>query len=147
VVQTPEGDLEQDVLDILEVIAAWTPVNGEGIYGTRPWKIYGEGPSTRKQEKGRFGGVKDVRPYESADIRFTIKDNLLYAFVMDTPTTDIMINSLGKSSTINDRKIKKITILGSEEKLKWKQQDDALVITLPSNLPEWKVIGFKIELK
>lgn len=147
VVQTPEGDLEQDVLDILEVIATWTPVNGEGIYGTRPWKIYGEGPSTRKQEKGRFGGVKDVRPYESADIRFTIKDNLLYAFVMETPTTDILINSLGKSSTINDKKIKKITILGSEEKLKWKQQDDALVITLPSNLPDWKVIGFRIELK
>ena len=85
VVQTPEGDLEQDVLDILEVIAAWTPVNGEGIYGTRPWKVYGEGPSTKKQEKGRFGGVKDVRPYESTDIRFTVKDNFLYAFVMDKP--------------------------------------------------------------
>jgi alpha-L-fucosidase len=66
---------------------------------------------------------------------------------METPTTDILINSLGKSSTINDKKIKKITILGSEEKLKWKQQDDALVITLPSNLPDWKVIGFRIELK
>jgi alpha-L-fucosidase len=147
VVQTPEGDLEQDVLDILEVIAAWTPVNGEGIYGTRPWKIYGEGPSTKKQEKGRFGGVKDVRPYESADIRFTVKDNSLYAFVMDTPTTDVSISSLGKKSTVNDKKIKKITILGSEEKLNWKQQDDALVITLPSKLPEWKVVCFKIEMK
>jgi len=147
VVQTPEGDLEQDVLDILEVIAAWTPVNGEGIYGTRPWKVYGEGPSTKKQEKGRFGGVKDVRPYESTDIRFTTKDNNLYAFVMDTPTADVSILSLGKNSTINDRKIRKITMLGSEEKLNWKQQDDALVITLPSKLPEWKVVAFKIGLK
>jgi alpha-L-fucosidase len=147
VVQTPEGDLEQDVLDILEVIAAWTPVNGEGIYGTRPWKVYGEGPSTKKQEKGRFGGVKDVRPYESTDIRFTVKDNFLYAFVMDKPAADIKISSLGKTSTVNDRKIRKVTMLGSEEKLKWKQQDDALVITLPSKLPEWKVVCFKIELK
>jgi alpha-L-fucosidase len=147
VVQTPEGDLEQDVLDILEVIAAWTPVNGEGIYGTRPWKIYGEGPSTKKQEKGRFGGVKDVRPYESTDIRFTIKDNSLYAFVMETPASDIRITSLGKMSPISDKKIKKITMLGSEEKLKWKQQDDALVITLPSKLPEWKVVVLKVELK
>jgi alpha-L-fucosidase len=146
VVQTPEGDLEQDVLDILEVIAAWTPVNGEGIYGTRPWKVYGEGPSTKKQEKGRFGGVRDVRPYTSADIRFTTKDNNLYAFVMDIPTSDISITSLGKSSTINNKKIKKITMLGSEEKLKWKQQDDALVISLPSKLPEWKVVGLRIEL-
>jgi alpha-L-fucosidase len=147
VVQTPEGDLEQDVIDILEVIAAWTPVNGEGIYGTRPWKIYGEGPSTKKQEKGTFGGVKDVRPYESSDIRFTVKDNFLYAFVMDSPKADIKITSLGRSSTINDKRIKKITILGSEEKLKWKQHDEALIISLPEKLPSWKVVAFKIEFK
>jgi alpha-L-fucosidase len=147
VVQTPEGDLEQDVLDILEVIAAWTPVNGEGIYGTRPWKVYGEGPSTKKQEKGRFGGVKDVRPYESTDIRFTVKNNNLYAFVMDSPKTDIKITSLGRSSTYNDKRIKKITMLGNEEKLKWKQQDDALMITLPEKLPSWKVLALKIEFK
>jgi alpha-L-fucosidase len=147
VVQTPEGDLEQDVMDILDVIAAWTPVNGEGIYGSRPWKIYGEGPSTRKQARGTFGGVRDVRPYTSEDIRFTLKDNVLYAFVMDNPAADIKIVSLGKNSTINDRKIKKVTMLGSEEKLKWTQQDDALVITLPSKLPDWKVITFRIEFK
>jgi alpha-L-fucosidase len=147
VVQTPEGDLEQDVIDILEEIAVWTPVNGEGIYGTRPWKVYGEGPSTLKQEKGRFGGVRDVRPYESTDIRFTTKDNNLYAFIMDTPTADVSILSLGKNSTINDKKIRKITMPGSEEKIKWKQQDDALVITLPEKLPQWNVVAFKIELK
>ena len=70
VVQTPEGDLEQDILDILNEIADWIPSNGEGIYGTRPWKIYGEGSSTINQKKGRFGGVKDVRSYEADDIRF-----------------------------------------------------------------------------
>jgi alpha-L-fucosidase len=147
VVQTPEGDLEQDVMDILDVIAAWTPVNGEGIYSTRPWKIYGEGPSTVKQAKGVFGGVRDVRPYTSEDIRFTTKDNVLYAFVMDTPTADIKIASLAKNSNVNDMKIKKISILGSEEKVKWTQLDDALVITLPAKLPDWKVIAFRIELK
>ena len=100
VVQTPEGDLEQDVLDILEDIAGWTPANGEGIYGTSPWKVYGEGPSMKKQEKGTFGGVKDVRPYESTDIRFTTKGDTLYAFCMDNPTEDIKILSLGKNSSI-----------------------------------------------
>jgi len=147
VVQTPEGDLEQDVLDILEEIAAWTPVNGEGIYGTRPWKIYGEGPSIKKQEKGRFGGVRDVRPYESTDIRFTTRGQTLYAFCMDRPDDDIRISAVGKKSAISDRKVKSVKMLGSDEKFKWKQQDDALVITKPSKLPDWQVITFKIEFK
>jgi alpha-L-fucosidase len=66
---------------------------------------------------------------------------------MDSPKADIKITSLGRSSTINDMRIKKISMLGSEEKLKWKQQDDALMITLPDKLPSWKVLAFKIEFK
>lgn len=147
VVQTPEGDLEQDVIDILEEIAGWTPVNGEGIYGTRPWKVYGEGPAMTKQEKGRFGGVKDVRPYESTDIRFTIKDETLYAFCMDKPVDDIRITSLGKDSRLNDRRIKSVSLLGSQEKLEWEQSADALVINRPEKLPEWSVTGFRITFR
>lgn len=147
VVQTPEGDLEQDVLNILEVIARWTPSNGEGIYGTRPWKVYGEGPSMEKQEMGRFGGVKDVRPYEPSDIRFTTKGETMYAFCMDAPTEDIKISSLGKNSTINKKKVKTVKMLGSDEKLKWKQGLDALVISKPAKLPDWKVIGFQITFR
>jgi len=147
VVQTPEGDLEQDVLDILEVIAEWIPANGEAIYGTRPWKIYGEGPSTKNQEKGVFGGVKDVRPYESSDIRFTTKDETLYAFCMQNPAGDIKIASLGKDSKVCGKTVASVKILGSKEKLKWNQQADALVINKPSNLPEWEVVTLKVEFK
>ena len=147
VVQTPEGDLEQDVLDILEEVAAWTPANGEGIYGTRPWKIYGEGPSTESQSKGTFGGVKDVRPYTSSDIRFTEKGNILYAFIMDKPSGDIRILSLGKKSGLTDKRIKSVTMLGSEGKIKWEQGDEALEIKPQSDIPDWKVIGLKIEFR
>ena len=146
VVQTPEGDLEPDVLTILDEIGKWTPANGEGIYGTRPWKIYGEGPSTQKnQAKGQFGGVKDVRPYEATDIRFTTKGETLYAFCMSSPTGDIKITSLGKTSKLNNKTIASVKILGSNEKLAWKQESGALVITKPSKLPEWQVVTFKIE--
>ncbi len=148
VVQTPEGDLEPDVMNILNVIAAWTPANGEAIYGTRPWKVYGEGPTTvKKQEKGHFGGVKDVRKYESKDIRFTTKGNDLYAFCMGKPVEDIKITSLGKGSKLADRKVKSVSLLGSNEKLKWKQGADALSIAKPSKLPDWEVVTFKIEFK
>ncbi len=148
VVQTPEGDLEPDVMNILKEIAAWTPANGEAIYGTRPWKIYGEGPTTLKnQEKGRFGGVKDVRPYASSDIRFTTKGETLYAFCMGIPSAEVKIVSLGSKSTVSIRKIASIKILGSSEKLSWKQEADALVISKPAKLPEWPVVTFKIEFK
>jgi len=148
VVQTPEGDLEPDVLNILNEIARWTPANGEAIYGTRPWKIYGEGPSTSKnQEKGTFGGVKDVRPYESNDIRFTTKGETLYAFCMSKPSGDIKITSLGKNSKVNSKTVASVKILGNKEKLAWKQEGDALVINKPAKLPEWQVATLKIEFK
>jgi alpha-L-fucosidase len=148
VVQTPEGDLEPDVLAIVEQIADWIPANGEGIYGTRPWKIYGEGPSTVKtnQTKGQFGGLSDVRPYQATDIRFTTKGNNLYAFCLDVPTGDIRITSLGKNSKVNDKAVKSVKLLGNTQKLQWKQEDDALVITKPANMPAWTVLGLKIEL-
>lgn len=147
VVQTPEGDLEPDVMNILEEIAAWMPVNGDGIYGTRPWKIYGEGPSTKNQEKGVFGGVKDVRPYESADIRFTTKDVFLYAFVMNKIESDVQIVSLGKDSKISDKKVVSVEMLGNNRKLKWKQENGALVIQKPENPQNWTVTAFKIGFK
>lgn len=148
VVQTPEGDLEPDVMKILDEIAAWTPVNGEAIYGTRPWKIYGEGPSTSKnQAKGQFGGVKDVRPYESTDFRFTTKGETLYAFCMNKPTGDLKIESLGKQTKVNTKAIASIEMLGSKEKLSWKQSGDELVIKKPDSLPNWQVLTFKIQFK
>ena len=148
VVQTPEGDLEPDVLGIVEQIATWMPANGEGIFGTRPWKIYGEGPSTVKenQKKGYFGGLSDTHLYKSSDIRFTTKGDNLYAFCMNAPENDIYIKSLGKESKVNDKKIVDVTLLGSNQKLKWKQENDALVITMPANVPAWKVIGLKLKL-
>jgi alpha-L-fucosidase len=101
----------------------------------------------KKQEKGVFGGVKDVRPYENSDIRFTVKGGTLFAFCMDSPSDDIKISSLGKNSKLADKKVKSVSMLGSDEKLKWEQEEDALVIGKPVKLPDWQVTGFKIEFK
>jgi len=149
IVQTPEGDLEPDVLNIVQKIADWMPANGKGIYGTRPWKIYGEGPSTVKEnlQKGPFAGLSDTRPYQPSDIRFTTKGNNLYAFCMETPQAEIRIKSLGKSSKLNDKTITGVSLLGSTQKLKWKLEDDALVITKPASLPNWTVMGLEIAMK
>ena len=148
VVQTPEGDLEPDVLQILDEISNWTKDNGDAIYSTRPWKIYGEGPSTTEnQEKGQFGGLKDTRPYQSTDIRFTTKNGTLYVFCMNKPTEDIQIKSLGKLSKYSNKAIASISMLGSKEKIQWKQGESALVINKPTKLPEYNVVAFSVNFK
>jgi alpha-L-fucosidase len=146
IVQTPEGDLEDDVLEILENIATWMQDNGDAIYGTRPWKVYGEGPSvTGTQEKSGFGGLKDVRAYQSADFRFTVKGKTLYAFCMEKPTDDIRIKSLGLK-TATGQKVSSIKILGSSEKIQWSQNDDELIIRKPAQLPGYNTVVFAVKL-
>jgi len=66
---------------------------------------------------------------------------------MSTPDGDIKLASLGKNAKLIEKDITSVSMLGSKEKLKWKQEDDALVITKPASLPSWKVHGFKIVFK
>jgi alpha-L-fucosidase len=144
IVQTPEGDLEPDMLNILDSIGVWTAANGEGIYGSRPWKTFGEKSAEAKTFKsGRFN--ENYR-FNSKDIRFTTKDGFLFAFILGTPTEDIRIKSLGKNSKLSGSPIASVKMLGSDLKIKWSQEADAMVIKKPAKLPKWPVLGFKIEL-
>ena len=148
VVQTPEGDLEPDMLKALEEIAAWIAVNGEGIYSSRPWKVYGEGPSTKAQEVGRFGGLKDVpdKGYAAEDFRFTTaKDGkTLYAFCLGKPGKEMRITSLGQNAKLAEKAVASVQVLGGKQKLDWKQEAEALVIQVPAGLPASPATGLKI---
>ncbi|MDD4033775.1 MAG: alpha-L-fucosidase C-terminal domain-containing protein, partial [Bacteroidales bacterium] len=113
-----------------------------------PWKKYGEGPSTLGgQEKGHFGGLSDVRPYQTGDIRFTTKGQTLYAFCMSNPTDNIRISSLAKNAQDNGQEILSVNMLGSDEKIVWNRNEEALMISKPSGLPKWQVVTFKIEFR
>jgi alpha-L-fucosidase len=145
IVQTPEGDLEPDMLQILDEIGVWTAGNGEGIYGTRPWKTYGERSAEAKAVKpGRFN---ENYKFNAKDIRFTTKDGFLYAFCLGVPTEDILIKSLGKNSQFAGNPVASVKMLGSDQKIKWSQTESGMVIKKPSKFPVWQVIGFKIEFK
>ena len=145
VVQTPEGDLEPDMLNILDEIGIWTAANGEGIYGTRPWKIYGEKPEGQTQAKlGRFD---ENYKLSYRDIRFTTKDGTLYAFCLGIPTEDIVIKSLGKNSMLAEKQVSSVKMMGSDAKVRWSQENDRMVIKKPGKMPSWQVLGFKIEFK
>jgi alpha-L-fucosidase len=66
---------------------------------------------------------------------------------MQVPASEISILSLGKNSSVSTQKVASVKMLGSSEKLKWRQEDGALVILKPAKLPDWQVVGFKIEFQ
>ena len=135
IVQTPEGDLEPDVLKILDDLGAWTSANGEAVYGSRPWRIAGEGPSMNPAELDKIKGRSEVVSYTSKDIRFTTHDGALYLFCLGAPEQDIQVKSLAAQGGLADKPVQEVQLLGSSEKTGWKQNADALVIQKPAKAP------------
>ena len=98
------GELDPEEMKVLEGITAWMAVNSEGIYGTRPWKIYGAGPST-EVAVSQTGFNESKQPGLTAqDVRFTTKGKILYAFVMGTPPGELVIKPLGTKVRSNRAK-------------------------------------------
>ncbi len=139
------GVPDSDELAFLEQLTAWMDVNSEGIHATRPWKIYGEGPSvTAPPPRGRS---TDVRPYTSDDIRFTTKGDSLYVFIMDWPATRAtVIKSLATtSSQLDGRKVADVSLLGHGGKIDWTQDAQGLNVKLPAQPPGASAITLKIK--
>lgn len=140
-----DGTIDDKEVAILEGIAAWMDINKESIFDTRPWKIYGEGPVAEIANPVNAQGFNEGRTkYSDKDIRFNQKGTILYATVMGVPSGDISIRSLG--SIKDNGKVKRIEILGSNEKLTWKQNDDSLIIQKPGKIPNDLAVVFKIYL-
>lgn len=138
-----DGTIDDKEVKILEGIADWMEVNKESIFGTRPWKIYGEGPAAESANPLDNAGFNEGKvTLSEKDIRFNQKGKVLYVTSLGIPTEDISIKSLGKKA--NNSKIKKIEMLGSDERLKWKQNTDSLVIKKPKTIPNDIAVVFKI---
>ena len=120
-------------------------VNSEGIYATRPWKIYGEGPSTTAAPVRGYG--RTPPPYTAEDIRFTTKADTLYAFVGAWPESrSAVIKSLGNNSPqVAGQKIADISLLGYDGKLDWSQSDNALTVKLPEKAPTENAFTLRIK--
>jgi alpha-L-fucosidase len=144
-----DGTLDSDEVEIVEGIARWMAVNREAIYGTRPWQVYGEGPQMASAAPIRAQGFNEGRgrPFSAEDVRFTTKGPTLYAIVMGAPQTAVSVKSLGRNAELLQRPIAEIALLGSEDKLKWSQTGEALVIGPPSHLPNDVACVFRITFK
>ena len=121
-------------------------INGEAIYGTRPWTVFGEGP-TRLPEGGHK--VEKIKiAYTNTDIRFTKKsDKVFYAIVMDQPKGETVIKSLSTQLGVLNSSIKNINLLGSNEKVSWKKTEKGLIIKAPQKVPSSYAVAYKITLE
>lgn len=126
IVQKPDGTIDDEAMWILKELEHWFAVNGEAVYGTRPWRISGEGSSTVKID----GFTEEQVPWQQDDFRFVQKEGRLYAFMMCT--------QMGKTAVIKSlteaEHVSAVRLLGAGE-LSFAQFSGVLVVNLPDQLP------------
>jgi alpha-L-fucosidase len=143
-----DGTIDNKEEKIVHDVADWMAVNGESIFGTRPWKVFGEGPASAGANLTAQGFNEGKgRPFTARDIRFTTKGTVIYAIVLGCPTDGVRLQSLGKLEKWAGQPIKKIELLGSKEKIRWIYSDNALIISQPKSPPADIAVVFKISLK
>ena len=141
-----DGIIPAEQKEILLSMGEWLKVNGEAIYGTRPWYMYGEGPTT--QPEGDFANHKEFLKvkYSCKDIRYTTKGKTVYAITLGMPEagTSLVLKGFSEKTLPSAMNIKKVSVLGTNQVVNWKKASDGLQVEAPVMEGD-KAISFKIE--
>ncbi|HWQ85420.1 alpha-L-fucosidase [Brevundimonas sp.] len=143
-----DGSIDSDERAILAEMAAWIAVNGEAIFASRPWSIYGEGPTAVTAGNQN---EEHARPWTAQDIRFTTRGGVLYAIALDWPEDrQLRIRALGDRA-LAGRKVERVEMVGDNAPLTFRQTEDDLTITLPGRratafVPAFRIRGAGLDL-
>jgi alpha-L-fucosidase len=134
-----DGSIDELERGIVKEIAGWMKLNSESIYDTRPWSVYGEGPSTQNQAQLNGQGFNEGRTkFTAADIRFVRKTDALYATIMKWPEDrTILIKSLGSGSPLYPKEISQVTWVGYGSPLVFERRSEGLLVKLPDLSPKF----------
>lgn len=138
----PDGTITEEETAVLEEIGAWMKSNGEGIYGTTPWKVFGEGDTNNVE--GSFKD-NDEKEFTSKDYRFTYKNGYLYAFCMHPDSNEFCISSL-KIKGESDLVTGKVEALGDISAVTSERDGSGLRIVTDKTPETDKPLCFKIEI-
>lgn len=133
------GSIDELEVAIVEEIGEWMKINSEGIYDTRPWAVFGEGPAIASAAALSAQGFNEGKgkPFTSEDIRFTTKGETLYVFVLGWPESGVVnIKNLRKGNPIFNKTINNISLLGVNDKLTFSQTNEFLQVKLPTTKPK-----------
>ena len=123
-----DGSLDDKEIEFLHEFGGWVRTNAEGIYASRPWKIFGE-----KLEEG-------------GEVRFTTREGRLYTFTQGFPKTrTIKVRALGKDSAHVEGNVSGVSLIGSEAPVKWRQTGAFLEITVPAMTDDGKALCFAVD--
>lgn len=124
--QRPDGSIDDECSFLLEEMARWIAICGDGIFGSRPFRVFGEGPSRVLIDQFR----EDQVDWTVQDFRFTQRGDVVYAFLMHWPTDgSVLIRSL--TSADNARTVR---LLGHGD-VGWEQSTHGLRVQLPETGP------------
>jgi alpha-L-fucosidase len=137
------GAIDEDERKVLDGLASWMPANGEAIFGTRPFSVFGEGPPD-VAGTGNFN-ERNTRPYTAEDIRFTTKGDLLYAVALAWPANGkLTIRTLAAGSPAYPHAVGKVELLGNSGMLPFTREASGLVVTLPERRPNPYAFALRI---
>lgn len=144
-----DGTIDDKEEAILNGIADWMDKNKEGVFDTRPWTVFGEGPVAESPNPLTVQGFNEGKnkPYTAEDIRFVTKGDVLYAHVMAWPENDkVIIKSLAAGNPLYPQSIRDVSLLGTDAKVSFKRTAEGLIINLPSEVKP-NEISFVLKIK
>ena len=125
----PDGTFEPEERDLLYRIGDWLRVNGEAVYGTRPFAVSGEGPT---EVVDSFLSDERRVPFTSRDIRFTTRQDITYATFLGWPNEpEVLIETLRDGSPHLQSPIALVQLIGDETPLPFEQRPEGLQVRVP----------------
>ena len=160
----PDGTVPPEQKPIYDAIGAWANLNAEAIYATHPWKVYGDNLNSHlkalegsgigeadleaaKKHKGSHFNERtvDSPPYGHEEVRFTVKGDKLFIFVLNPDAGPIELPSLGLNSPWKPGEITAIRLIGEDARIAFEQGNDALVLQVPKKRPSSYTAVFEVE--
>ncbi len=134
ILQRPDGTIDDDAEFILDRLAEWFAINSEAVYGTRPWKVFGEGETRVKIE----GFTEEKTDWTLSDVRFVQKDGAVYAFLLGAKGGETMA-----LRSFAEQDVKSVELLGRGP-LEFRKDYGVLLVKLPEKLPSMCANALKI---